>query len=139
VKAGFVDSPVRIDHLRGVPPSPVRALHALRDAIDPDAGRPDPPGLLIGDLVLLDMLRGITEDRAYRRVPARMRAIPPGGAETALAAADHDRALRRIGLTVRKPVDCLIAARCIAHDVPLPHADRDFDAFAQHRGLRCHP
>lgn len=141
MRAVFVDSSVWIDHLRGVSSPQVRSLNTLLDEIDPDAEVPDPPGLLIGDLVLLEVLRGITEEGAYRRVRARMLAIPLvtlGGTETALAAVDHYRALRRHGVTVRKSVDCLIAAWCIAHDVPLLHADRDFDPFAQHRGLRCH-
>ena len=141
MKAVFVDSSVWIDHLRGVATPQVRALNDLLDAIDPDAGLLDAPSLLLGDLVLLEVLRGITDDRTYRRVRARMLAIPRvtlGGTETALAAADHYRALRHLGITVRKSINCMIAAWCIAHDVPLLHADRDFDAFEQHRGLRCH-
>ena len=37
--------------------------------------------------------------------------------------------------TVRKAIDCLIAAWCIEPGVPLLHADRDFLPFARHRGL----
>ena len=59
-----------------------------------------------------------------------------GGTETALAASDHYRALRQDGITVRKAIDCLIAAWCIERHVPLLHSDRDFAPFAQHRGLR---
>ena len=44
-------------------------------------------------------------------------------------------ALRRLGATVRKAIDGLIAAWCIQHGVPLLHADRDFLPFARHRGL----
>jgi len=58
-----------------------------------------------------------------------------GGRGVALVAAEHDVALRRLGVTVRKAVDCLIAAWCIAHSVPLLHADRDFLPFVAHRGL----
>ena len=39
-------------------------------------------------------------------------------------------------LTVRKHIDCLIAAVAISHDVPLLHADRDFDALATVSELR---
>lgn len=39
-------------------------------------------------------------------------------------------------LTVRKPIDCLIAAVAISHDVPLLHADWDFDALATVSELR---
>lgn len=137
----FVDSSVWIDHLRGVRTPQVGALNDLLDMIDPDSGVPEPPSLLIGDLVLLEVLRGITADATYHRIRGRFLSLPQvtlGGTETALSAADHYRALRRLGITVRKSVDCLIAAWCIAHDVPLLHADRDFDAFARHRGLRSY-
>ena len=50
-------------------------------------------------------------------------------------AAEHYVALRRLGATVRKAIDGLIAAWCIQHGVPLLHADRDFLPFARHRGL----
>jgi predicted nucleic acid-binding protein len=58
-----------------------------------------------------------------------------GGVATALAAVEHDVALRRQGAMVRKAIDCLIAAWCIEHGVPLLHAGRDFLPFARHRGL----
>jgi predicted nucleic acid-binding protein len=88
----------------------------------------------------MEILRGISEDRAHRRMRMRLLALPQvtiGGTEIALAASDHYRMLRRIGITVRKTVDCLIAAWCIVHRVPLLHSDRDFDPFAEHCGLQC--
>ena len=38
--------------------------------------------------------------------------------------------------TVRKLVDCLIAAIAIRDDVPILHLDADFDVLAQHTALR---
>jgi hypothetical protein len=43
--------------------------------------------------------------------------------------------LRRRGVTVRKTIDVIIASYCILHQIELLHADRDFDAMAQHLGL----
>ena len=137
----FVDSSVWIDHFRGRGAPHVLALHRLLRALQSPDGADDMPAVLVGDLVLLEVLRGIANDRehaATRQVLLAFAPVTLGGTETALSAADHYRALRRLGITVRKSVDCLIAAWCIAHDVPLLHADRDFDAFARHRGLRCH-
>lgn len=34
------------------------------------------------------------------------------------------------------PIDCLIAALALDYDVPLLHADRDFDAIAQATSLQ---
>ncbi|MBY0329207.1 MAG: PIN domain nuclease [Acetobacteraceae bacterium] len=139
MNAVFVDSSVWIDHFRGIATSEVGALRRLLVALDPDAGEDDPAHILVGDLVLLEVLRGIVDDRQHDRTRAVLLAFPQvaiGGTETALAAADHYRALRRRGVSVRKAVDCLIAAWCIARSVPLLHGDRDFEPFAEHCGLR---
>jgi predicted nucleic acid-binding protein len=59
-----------------------------------------------------------------------------GGLEIALRAAKNFRALRRLGVTIRKNIDTLIATRCIESGYDLLHSDRDFDPFAEHLGLR---
>ncbi|MGH6886433.1 MAG: type II toxin-antitoxin system VapC family toxin, partial [Geminicoccales bacterium] len=60
-----------------------------------------------------------------------------GGVDLALQAADYYRALRRLGVTVRKTIDLLIGTWCIAMDCDLLHSDRDFDPMALHLGLRA--
>ena len=49
---------------------------------------------------------------------------------------DYFRALRSLGITVRKTIDTVIATRCIASGLTLLYSDRDFDPFVQHLGLR---
>ncbi len=44
--------------------------------------------------------------------------------------------LRRVGKTVRSPIDCCIAEIAIAHDALLLHQDRDFTTIATVRPLR---
>lgn len=44
--------------------------------------------------------------------------------------------LRRLGKTVRSPIDCCIAQVAIDHEVLLLHRDRDFEAIAEVRPLR---
>jgi predicted nucleic acid-binding protein len=139
--AVFVDSSVWIDHLRGAVTPGTRTLRRLLDALDPDTGEDDPAEILVGDLVLLEVLRGVSDDRQYDVTRSALLAFPQvriGGTATALAAVDHYRSLRRRGITVRKAVDCLIAAWCIARRVPLLHADRDFAPFAEHCGLHVY-
>ena len=45
---------------------------------------------------------------------------------------------RRSGLTVRKPVDCLIAVVAIEHGLQLLAQDRDFDAIASVSSLELY-
>jgi predicted nucleic acid-binding protein len=45
-------------------------------------------------------------------------------------AADIYRAARKKGKTIRKTIDCLIAACAIEHHVELLHCDRDFATIA---------
>lgn len=45
------------------------------------------------------------------------------------------RICRRRGETVRKLIDCLIAAHAIRAQLPLLHADADFEVLARHTGL----
>ena len=139
MNAVFVDSSVWIDHFRGVATPEVGALRRLLIALDPDTGEDDPAQVVVGDLVLLEVLRGVGDERQHettRRVLLAFPHVTVGGMETALAAADHYRALRREGITVRKAMDCLIAAWCIERNVPLLHCDRDFLPFVAKRGLR---
>ena len=45
------------------------------------------------------------------------------------------RQCRANGETVRKLIDCLIAAVAIRHGVPVLHRDADFDVLRRHTGL----
>ena len=44
--------------------------------------------------------------------------------------------LRRVGLTVRSPLDCCIAQIALDHDILLIHRDHDFETISQIRPLR---
>jgi predicted nucleic acid-binding protein len=48
------------------------------------------------------------------------------------------RACRRLGLTIRTHIDCLIAAIAIRTDTDLLHNDSDFDAIAQVTKLKIY-
>ena len=51
------------------------------------------------------------------------------------AAATLYRSCRRNGETVRKLIDCLIAAVAIRSNVPILHSDVDFEVLARHTAL----
>jgi hypothetical protein len=55
---------------------------------------------------------------------------------TFVRAAEMYRSLRKEGITIRKPVDCMIASVAIEYDIHLLHNDRDFYHIGKHSRLR---
>jgi predicted nucleic acid-binding protein len=95
--------------------------------------------LIVPDLVFFEVLRGFRHERDLRQARLLLESVgvhTTGGAELALAASAHYRALRAAGITIRSPIDVLVATWCIEEDYALLHRDRDFDAFEDLRGLR---
>jgi predicted nucleic acid-binding protein len=127
----LVDSSVWIDFFNGRPgPLVDRLADLLQDGSAP-LGMPD--------LVLFEVLRGFRHEQdfqAARRVLAALPVVEIGGEDGALRAAHHYRALRAAGITIRSPIDVLLASYCIENDHALLHADRDFDAIESVRGLK---
>lgn len=91
------------------------------------------------DQVLLEVLQGIRDDRICQKTQAYFEALVflPMTHSTFLRSADLYRSLRKKGVTIRKPVDCVIASVAIENGVPLLHNDRDFAMIAEHSNLRA--
>ena len=88
----------------------------------------------------MELLAGARNDRHRSRLRDRLLALPQlplRGMPDFEAAADLYRTCRREGTTVRKLIDCLIAAVAIREGTTLLHNDRDFDALCQHTSLRA--
>jgi len=63
--------------------------------------------------------------------------IELGGLDVAIQAARNFQTLRALGVTVRKTIGTVIATGCIEDGLDrLLHADRDFEPFVNHLGLR---
>jgi predicted nucleic acid-binding protein len=125
----LVDSSVWIDYFNG-------KATAQTGELDKLLGQQP---LAIGDLILTEVLQGFDNDRdfnAAKRLLTSLTVVELGGRDIAIQAARNFRALRRLGVTVRKPIDTVIATRCIESRYDLLHNDRDFDPFAEHLGLR---
>jgi predicted nucleic acid-binding protein len=125
----LVDSSVWIDYFRGASNAPTERLDDLLSR--------EP--LAIGDLILTEVLQGFSDEKAFneaRNLLTSLTVIQLGGQETAIQAARNFRALRSLGVTVRKTIDTVIATRCIASRYSLLHNDRDFHPFVDHLGLR---
>ena len=123
----LVDSSVWIAYFKGTPTHQTETLDRLL------GHQP----LAIGDLILTEVLQGFDSDRDFhnaRKMLTSLQVVELGGREIAIQAAKNFRALRRLGVTVRKNIDTVIATRCIESGYDLLHNDRDFDPFARHPG-----
>jgi predicted nucleic acid-binding protein len=128
----LVDSSVWIDYFRGHATPPAELLDSLL------GNEP----LAIGDLILAEVLQGFDRERDFNRAKKlllSLEVIELGGQEIAIQAAKNFRALRALGVTVRKTMDTIIATRCIESGYTLLHCDRDFEPFVKHLGLRTMP
>ena len=128
----LVDTSAWVEFLRGTGSATAAEVRAL---VGGDAE------IATCDVIRMEVLAG-ARDRAHladlRALLARCVNLPlePEDYE---AAASLYRTCRQNGETVRKLVDCLIAASAIRHDVALLYLDADFDAIARHSALRVHP
>ena len=126
----LVDSSVWVDYFKGTVTPQTEALDRLLGT--------EP--LAIGDLILTEVLQGFDDERDFnqaRKMLTSLIVIELGGQQIAIQAAKNFRALRNLGVKVRKTIDTVIATRCIESGYDLLHDDRDFDPFAKHLGLRA--
>lgn len=116
-------------------------IEFLRDTRSPICERVD---VLLGariatcDAVRMEVLAG-ARDQDYlqqlRRLLARATLLPTESIDYDAAAAIYRNCCSR-GKTVRKMIDCLIAAVALRGNVPILHLDQDFAAIATATDLR---
>lgn len=97
-------------------------------------------GAAISDPIAMEVLAGARDDhhlRQLRGLLGRTELLGCRSDDYERAALLH-RTCRARGETVRRLIDCLIAAVAIRHAVPILHADRDFDTLARHTPLALH-
>lgn len=125
-----VDTSVWIDVLNDAETPPARRCVALIEAGEPVA---------LTDVILTEALQGLRSEREARLVERHLRAFPVlrlEGLDDFVLAAQLYRRARSAGITIRKTLDCLIAAPCVRTGAPLLHADADFDRLASCTALR---
>ena len=125
----LVDSSVWIDYFRGTATPQAEKLESLLGT-EPIA---------TGDLILTEVLQGFVSDRDFnqaRKLLTSLVVVDLAGQDIAIQAAKNFRALRALGVSVRKTIDTVIATRCIESGLPLLYSDRDFGPFVEHLGLR---
>lgn len=89
-------------------------------------------------IVMAEVLQGCRDNRLYREIRDVLSDLVymQFTKDLFIQAADIYRSLRKKGITIRKPVDCMIASVCIEHGLELLHDDRDFTTIAGHTGLK---
>lgn len=125
----LIDTSAWVEFLRA---TATRADVAVQEALAGDIATCDP--------VRMELLAGARTDdelTSLRSLLSRAVHLPTAASDYEEAALLYRRA-RAGGLTVRRQIDCLIAAIAIRHSVVLLHADRDFTSLAECSALRIH-
>lgn len=125
----FVDSSVWIDYFNG-------KATPHTDWLDQILGV---QLIATGELVLTEVLQGFRHDADYeqaKKLLLSLEFLPMLDQSLALQSAENFRTLRKQGITVRKTIDVLIATFCMNRNLPLLYADKDFEPFQKHLGLK---
>lgn len=92
--------------------------------------------------IIMELLAGTPIARERARLRSRLLALPQlrvRGLSDFERAAELYLTCRRKGGTVRKMMDCLIAAVAVRERAAILHNDRDFEVLARHTPLRLAP
>jgi predicted nucleic acid-binding protein len=124
----LVDTGVWIDFFSGRPLPHVDTLEQLLQT----GG-----DICICGIILAEVLQGIRLDADHTKTQEFFEPLLflPMTRTTFLLASQIYRSLRKKGITIRAPMDCMIASVAIEHGVPLLHNDRDFDKIAKYTDL----
>jgi len=126
----MVDSSVWVDFFRGLKTRENQALQKLIGSGEM---------LVVTDVIVTEILRGIVSDKEYATVKHHLESFPcltARAPSTFIHAADLYRTCRKKGATIRSTIDCLIAAVCVENTASLLHHDEDFKRLAAHCDLR---
>ena len=127
----LVDTSVWIDFFRGVPS---RESEILKTCLD------QREYIATSGIIVQEILQGIREDTQYRKTSKFLRFFPQFALQFSdhIAAADIYRQLRKRGLTIRSPIDCVIAALALRCHFLLLHKDRDFPVIVRFYPLQLY-
>lgn len=90
--------------------------------------------------ILQEILQGVGDAKNFEILADQLMSLDFLNADSkvmAIHAAKIYVSLRKRGVTIRKSMDCLIAAYALAFDVPFHHSDKDFDQITKYFPLRA--
>ncbi len=125
----MVDSSVWIDFFNGVESIETNKLDEMLGIEE----------IATGDLIMTEVLQGFRSDKDFKTAKTILTSLTIFemlGEKLAIKSASNFRKLRKIGVTVRKTPDVIIATFCIENKLPLLFSDRDFIPFVDHLKLR---
>lgn len=125
----LIDTSAWIEYLRDTNSSTCNEVDRLLK-LDPE----------ICDVVRMEILAGARDQQhvtQLERLLARATIIKTEPVDYDNAAAIY-RACRKLGVTIRTQIDCLIAAIAIRSNTKVIHHDSDFDVIAQVTKLKLH-
>lgn len=129
----LVDTSVWIEHLRGRQGA---AVAELTRWLAEDADR-----ILVNEIVATELLHGVrtaTDATPLQAALDKLAQADPIRRDDWLLSARVYRSCRSAGLTIRSPMDCLLASHAIRLGVAVLAIDRDFEAIATCTPLRLH-
>ncbi|MEN6507949.1 MAG: PIN domain nuclease [Smithella sp.] len=128
----LVDTTVWIDFFSDRPLPHVKALENFL------VNRED---LCICGIILAEVLQGIRKDSDFERTKNLFNNLLflPMRYSTFLKSAEIYRSLRQKGITIRKPVDCMIASVALENEIALLDNDKDFDPIEKCCGMKRIP
>jgi len=101
----------------------------------------DEYNICICPIIYQEILQGIKEEKTFEEIKTILQSIYMVNTPI-LTVADHAvdlyRSLRKKGITIRKPYDCLIASYAILEDLYLLHNDVDFKQMENNSKIKIY-
>jgi len=101
----------------------------------------DEDNICICPIIYQEILQGIKEDKTFEEIKTILQSVYMVNTPI-LTVADHAvdlyRSLRKKGITIRKPYDCLIASYAILEDIYLLHNDADFKQMENNSKIKIY-
>ena len=126
----LVDTSVWIDFLTGKESLHRRLLHQFIEREE---------DICLSEIILTEILQGIRDNSIYASTKGYLFEFPiirPCSTGTYLEAAEIYRSCRKKGKTIRKTIDCIIAAIVRENRFTLLHNDADFEIIEKCVGLK---
>ena len=98
--------------------------------------------ICICPIIYQEILQGIKEDKTFEEIKGILQTlvmIDTPLLTVADYAVDLYRSLRKKGITIRKPYDCLIASYALLEDIYLLHNDFDFEQIENNSTMKVYP
>ncbi len=94
--------------------------------------------IYICGVIITEILQGLKEEKTYNEIATLLKSLKylEVSYETYEHAANIYRKLRVKGITIRKTMDCIIAAIALKNNMELLHLDRDFNEIEKHCNLK---